>query len=197
MAKGRDYRDYLEALGKSYEKNGMKSQWEHLMEIAEGVSPADRAALLAEYPELPLALLGLLERIDGTYYRQYKGEEVCYFFFGSDVEDGKYPYYLLSAREMLEHRDCGQYFADLVYYARSDPDPRYGPVWDPRIETDDSKRKLLHFADCMNNGGSSSLYIDFAPAEGGKKGQILRYLHDPDELQVIADSLDEFLETAV
>ncbi|MBQ1371876.1 MAG: hypothetical protein IIY70_02980, partial [Oscillospiraceae bacterium] len=77
MAKGRDYRDYLEALGKSYEKNGMKSQWEHLMEIAEGVSPADRAALLAEYPELPLALLGLLERIDGVLFSR---EDRCLIF---------------------------------------------------------------------------------------------------------------------
>lgn len=46
----------------------------------------------------------------------------------------------------------------------------------------------------MNNGGTSSLYIDFAPSESGKKGQIVRYLHDPDELKVIADSFDEFLD---
>ena len=45
----------------------------------------------------------------------------------------------------------------------------------------------------MNNGGTSQLFIDLTPSEKGKKGQIIRYLHDPDELKVIADSFDEFL----
>jgi len=46
----------------------------------------------------------------------------------------------------------------------------------------------------MNNGGTSSLYIDLTPSEKGKKGQIVRYLHDPDELKVIADSFEDFLD---
>ncbi len=47
----------------------------------------------------------------------------------------------------------------------------------------------LHFSDCMNNGGTSQLFIDFfTRARGQKKGQIVRYLHDPDELVVIAES---------
>ena len=46
----------------------------------------------------------------------------------------------------------------------------------------------------MNNGGTSKLFIDFSPSEKGKKGQIVRYLHDPDEIAVIADSFDEYLE---
>ena len=33
-----------------------------------------------------------------------------------------------------------------------------------------------------------------SPSEKGKKGQIVRYLHDPDEIKVIADSFDEYLE---
>ncbi|WVU50065.1 SMI1/KNR4 family protein [Fusobacterium nucleatum] len=32
------------------------------------------------------------------------------------------------------------------------------------------------------------------PSEKGVKGQIVRYLHDPDEIEVIADSFDEYLE---
>ena len=46
----------------------------------------------------------------------------------------------------------------------------------------------------MNNGGTSQLFIDFLPSEKGVKGQIVRYLHDPDEIEVIADSFDEYLE---
>jgi cell wall assembly regulator SMI1 len=39
----------------------------------------------------------------------------------------------------------------------------------------------LHFSDCMNNGGNSSLFIDFNPADQGVSGQIIRFLHDLDE----------------
>ena len=39
-----------------------------------------------------------------------------------------------------------------------------------------------------------NLFIDFSPSEKGVKGQIVRFLHDPDEIGVIADSFDEYLE---
>ena len=39
----------------------------------------------------------------------------------------------------------------------------------------------------------SSLFIDYTPSESGKKGQIIRFLHDPDRLDVIADSFDDYL----
>ena len=49
----------------------------------------------------------------------------------------------------------------------------------------------------MNNGGTSKLFIDFSPSEKGVKGQIVRFLHDPDEIGVIADSFDEYLEELI
>ncbi len=52
----------------------------------------------------------------------------------------------------------------------------------------------LHFSDCMNNGGTSQLFLDFSPSAKGKKGQVVRFVHDPDGLVVIADSFDEYLE---
>lgn len=191
MAKGNEY---LEKLGVAYGKNGLGAQWDHLMEIAEGVSEEDKAALLAEYPDLPPSLMEILERIDGTYWRQYGKEEVTYFFFGSDVDGGEYPYYLFSAQNMLENKNSAQYFGDLIYYALNEPDEQYGPFFDRRINPENDQRKWLNFSDCMNNGGTSSLYIDFTPSASGKKGQIVRYLHDPDELKVIADSFDDFLD---
>ncbi len=72
MAKGAEY---WEKLGKAYEKNGLQAQWEHLTTIAEGISQEDRAALLAEYPDVPPSLMEILARIDGTYYRQYGDEK--------------------------------------------------------------------------------------------------------------------------
>lgn len=53
----------------------------------------------------------------------------------------------------------------------------------------DSLLQLLEIVD-----GTSQLFIDFLPSAEGKKGQIVRYLHDPDELVIIADSFDEYLQ---
>ena len=49
----------------------------------------------------------------------------------------------------------------------------------------------------MNNGGTSQLLIDFSPSVRGVKGQVLRYLHDPDEMGVVADSFDEYLQMLI
>ena len=46
----------------------------------------------------------------------------------------------------------------------------------------------------MNNGGSSALFSDFTPSRSGKPGQIIRFLHNPDELIVIADSFNVYLQ---
>lgn len=52
----------------------------------------------------------------------------------------------------------------------------------------------IHFSDCMNNGGTSRLYIDFNPSDKGVCGQIIRFVHDPDQYKVIANSFDEYLQ---
>jgi cell wall assembly regulator SMI1 len=52
----------------------------------------------------------------------------------------------------------------------------------------------LNFSDCINNGGTSQLFIDFDPGPGGVKGQVVRFLHDPDSFKVIADSFDNYLQ---
>ena len=62
---------------------------------------------------------------------------------------------------------------------------------------DMDKLNFLHFSDCMNNGGTSQLFIDFSPSAKGKKGQVLRFLHDPDEMMVAADSFDEYLQMLI
>ena len=41
------------------------------------------------------------------------------------------------------------------------------------------------------------MFIDFSPSGKGKKGQIIRFLHDPDTLTVIADSLNEYLQMLI
>ena len=66
--------------------------------------------------------------------------------------------------------------------------------FDEKITDNADEMCWLHFSDCCNNGGTSQLFIDFSPSAKGIKGQIVRYLHDPDEIAVIADSFDDYLQ---
>ena len=188
---------YIQKLKEAYEKRGFINKWNHLFNIAHGISEEDKRLLMGEYPEFPKSLMEILETIDGTYWRQYGDEKVTFYFFGSDVEDGRYPYYLFSEEDIMENKDMASDFADLFYLYHEEYDEDYGPFIDDRIQTDINKLKWQAFSDCMNNGGTSSLFIDFTPSEKGTKGQVIRYLHDPDELEVISDSFDGFLEMLI
>ena len=97
-----------------------------------------------------------------------------------------------SSDKILETKnEAYDFYADYV-------DREYEEVEiDEEIISDSKKMKWLHFSNCMNNGGTSQLFIDFSPSEKGVKGQIVRFLHDPDEIGVIADSFDEYLEKLI
>lgn len=190
-------KEYIEKLHEAYMKNRLEKEWNHLFDIANGISEEDKHALLDKYPEFPKSLMEILEKIDGTYFREYEGEKITFYFFGSDVDGGEYPYYLFSYKDIIENEESASYMGDLFYYFLEEPNNEYGLFVDERILMEADKLRWINFADCMNNGGTSTLYIDLTPSEKGKKGQIVRYLHDPDELKVIADSFDEFLDMLV
>ncbi|TYQ14852.1 UNVERIFIED_CONTAM: hypothetical protein Cloal_1240 [Acetivibrio alkalicellulosi] len=50
---------------------------------------------------IPDSLVQLLQFVDGTYWREYAGEKLGFYFLGSDLEG--YPYYLLSANQIIEN----------------------------------------------------------------------------------------------
>ena len=191
---------YIEGLKNAYIRAGDISaeEWIHFESVKHGIGADDRRKLLALYPAMPASLVELLEFADGTYWRQYGEEEITLYFLGSDVDDGRYPYYLYSAQQLMEDKEqnYGDNFADLFYWYQEETEQEGSSELfvDPRIRQDGSPCDWLCFSDCMNNGGTSSLFIDFTPAEGGKKGQIVRFLHDPDRLDVIADSFDDYLQ---
>ena len=103
---------------------------------------------------------------------------------------GDYPYYLLSAKQIVAtQNEAFDFYADYI-------NREYEEVEiDNRITSDASQlHNWLHFSDCMNNGGTSQLFIDFSPSVTGKVGQVVRFLHDPDEMVVIANSFDDYLK---
>lgn len=179
---------YLEGLKAAYIDNGGEEEWQNLMEIVHGATDADLQALRNRYPQVPESLLDLLRHIDGTYWREYEKGTVSDLILGADEAMGDYPYYLLSAKQIVEtQNEAFDYYADYINRVYEEV------AIDDRITDDASQLNWLHFSDCMNNGGTSQLFIDFSPSSIGKVGQVVRFLHDPDEMVVIADSFDDYL----
>ena len=178
--------NFISGLKEAYFQNNAIEEWEHFEKVIHGAKKGNINKVREAYPETPSALIDLLEFVDGTYWRKYKEDEITFFLLGSDVDE--YPYYLLSSEEILQNRNnANEYFSDYI-------DRKYdGVEIDERITNNSDSINWLHFSDCMNNGGTSSLYIDFSPSGKGTTGQVVRFLHDPDELKVIADSFEGYL----
>ena len=180
---------YLEGLKAAYIDNGGKEAWQKLMDTAHGATEADLQSLRNCYPQVPESLLDLLCHIDGTYWREYEKGAICELILGADEAMGGYPYYLLSAEQIVEtQNESFDFYADYI-------NRKYEEVpIDDRITSDASQLNWLHFSDCMNNGGTSQLFIDFSPSATGKVGQVVRFVHDPDAMDVIANSFDDYLK---
>lgn len=178
---------YISGLKKAYFANGGQVDWENFEEVIHGVKQENIDRLKRIYPDIPSDLIELLEYVDGTYWRKYGEEEITFLMLGSDVDE--YPYYFLSSEEMIKNQNLViEYYSDFI-------ERKYeGVVIDEKIANKSESVKWLHFSDCMNNGGTSQLFIDFSPSEVGKKGQVVRFLHDPDEFKVIADSFETYLK---
>ncbi|MBD3680543.1 SMI1/KNR4 family protein [Stenotrophomonas sp. Br8] len=158
----------------------------------EGASDADLQRLRAQWPQVPASLVELLSRVDGTHFRQYPKGEVCVLMLGSDV--GDYPYYLRSVAQIFEDQQQWDDSIRSIYEEWLDEEPE---ILGAGIDADLPMSRRLCFSHCMNNGGTSMLYLDFDPAPGGNVGQVVRYLHDPDSYAVIAPSFDAYLQQLI
>jgi len=183
---------YIEGLEQAYYNNGGREAWDEFVNVKEGASDENIRKIKELFPKVPESLVELLQYADGTYFRTYGNTKICLYFLGSDLEE--YPYYLLSSEQMIENQTLAQrWYAD---YVNREFDPEDIPI-DDRIIDDASKMRWLHFSDCMNNGGSSQLFIDFSPSDSGTIGQVVMFVHDSDRIEVIANSFDEYLEKMI
>ncbi|WP_127564398.1 SMI1/KNR4 family protein [Stenotrophomonas indicatrix] len=158
----------------------------------EGASEADLQRLRAQWPQVPGSLVELLSRVDGTHFREYPKGEVCVLMLGSDV--GDYPYYLRSIAQIFEDQQQWDDSIRSIYEEWLEEEPE---ILGAGIDADLPMSRRLCFSHCMNNGGTSMLYLDFDPAPGGSVGQVVRYLHDPDSYAVIAPSFDAYLQQLI
>ena len=194
-------RAYFDAFKKACAKRKITA-----LRFAHGASEEDLCLLRQRYPEVPESLVTLLSLIDGTYHRQYGEHRVSLPIFAGE----KVSYYLNSAQQMLKEWKFAASIANIYGPADDYADPedeeyddapsgpeRLAQLREFAAEGIDPFQlfsRMLHISDCINGGGTSSLYIDFNPAEGGVAGQIVRFTHDPDYYDVIAPSFDAFLE---
>jgi len=161
------------------------------LQQAIGATDSQIQTLLDMFPGCPKSLIKLLQDINGTYYCKHGETRISVLVLGSDL--GDYPYYLKSIEQMI--KDVQVVNSESIY-------ERYQDFLvhvevDDRIQMHILLNKHLCFADCMNNGGTSSLYIDFHPNDGGQIGQVVRYVHDPDSYEVIAPSFDDYLQQLI
>jgi SMI1 / KNR4 family (SUKH-1) len=176
----------------------LKGLREHLSEedklelsYAFGADSKQLAELKHRYPKCPNTLVQLLRSINGTYWQQYGSHKIHVLILGSDVF--KYPYYLKSVEQMLEGGGFDRSIREIYGKYFSDFPGLVGVGIDPDVKID----RWLCFSDCMNNGGTSQLYLDFNPSSEGVPGQVVRFLHDPDSFKVIANSFDEYLQILI
>jgi len=161
------------------------------LSYATGATGNQINQLKKRFPAAPSALIRLLERVNGTYWQQYGDHEIAVLILGSDVFE--YPYYLKSVEQILTDNSHTQSIKK-IYAKYFDEMPELvGEGIDPNLPLSN----WLCFSDCMNNGGTSSLFIDFDPASGGTAGQIVRFLHDPDSFKVIASSFENYLQKMI
>lgn len=166
-----------------------KTSWNYI----NGANLLELEELKKNYPECPTLLLKLLSKVDGTYHREFTNGTVSICVLNSDVGE-EFGYYLLSCLQIIEEKHYHKSI-DEIYGGYIGQDEIISI--DPRIDANIPMDKRLCFAHCMNNGGSSILYIDFDPTESGTAGQIIRFLHDPDSYVVLADSFEEYLASVV
>lgn len=161
---------------------------------AAGASVEQLQSLLQAFPHCPASLLALLTQVNGTHWDDDDDGGMAVLVLGADAAMGRYPYFLRSVEQILEDR---QMYPDSIVEIHGDPPGDDGVVLDSRIDVQASGSERLCFAHCMNNGGTSMLYLDFAPAAGGVAGQVIRFLHDPDEYLVIAAGFDDYLQLQI
>ena len=176
---------YLQALI-SFMPEDLKSEYQ----AVSGASQTEIAQLLASFPKCPLELIELLKQVNGTYYQQYGEQVVSIPILGSDVE--AYPYYLKSVQQILADQEA-KYMQESIFERYGEWIAKQYVTIDDKIDQHRPMSHWLCFSDCINNGGTSSLYIDFHPTAKGKVGQVVRYLHDPDSFVVIANSFADYL----
>lgn len=164
---------YFRAIAQVYAEHGEESP--HSFQLRPGATREELGrASSAIGTELDARLRALWEHANGS-----DGAPV--------VHDGEllFGYALLSIDEALSMRSAFERRAP-QYEPSSDRDPRVGKGW--------FSTGWLPFAAEHDH---AVLLVDHTPLGSGAAGQVIRYVHDPDRIEHVADSITELLEESL
>jgi len=127
-------------------------------------------------------------------YHYKDGSKWFYLFFPDDKWDREFQYRLLSLAKIEKEKEYFQNEDALLteFYSNDDSaDKLLKSMGDSRIKPYLFNRKWIPFAEAS---GDIFLMMDFDPAQEGTYGQIICYIHDPDEIVYVAKNITEVID---
>lgn len=128
-------------------------------------------------------------------YRYKDGSEWFYLLFPNDKCDREFKYRLLSLTEIEKEKEYFQNKDALLteFYSYNDDDftkKLLKRMEDSRVKPYLFNKRWIPFAEAS---GDINLMMDFDPNVDGTYGQIICYIHDPDEIAYVAETITEII----
>ena len=122
----------------------------------------------------------------------YKNGSKYFSILPCVIDQRELPFSIMSLQEM---ENCKKYFQNRDALLTDFPDyfsnQELENMRDSRIKPYLFNKKWLPFAQYCD---SCYLMLDFDPDQEGQEGQVICYIHDPDEIIYVAESLTELIE---
>lgn len=128
-------------------------------------------------------------------YRYKDGSEWFYLLFPNDKCDREFKYRLLSLTEIEKEKEYFQNKDALLteFYSYNDDDftkKLLKRMEDSRVKPYLFNKRWIPFAEAS---GDINLMMDFDPNVDSTYGQIICYIHDPDEIAYVAETITEII----
>ena len=163
---------------------------EGYLEDYQGISGASEEELQAFEKRLGIRLTS-----DFKELYSYKNGSKYFSILPCVIDQRDLPFSLMSLQKM---ESCKKYFQNRDALLTDFPDyfssQDLENMRDSRIKPYIFNKKWLPFAQYCD---SCYLMLDFDPDREGQEGQIICYIHDPDEIIYVAESLTELIEGIV
>lgn len=132
-------------------------------------------------------------------YRYKNGSELFYILFPNDKLDREFKFRLLSLEDIINSKELFQDRDILIseYYDKDEDEytnKLIERMQDSRIKPYLFNKRWIPFAEA---DGDISLMLDFDPGKDGVSGQIICFIHDPDEIAYVAKSLTEIIDDSI
>ena len=137
-------------------------------------------------------IFGIRLPIDFKALYSYKNGSKYFSILPCVIDQRELPFSLMSLQEM---ESCKKYFQNRETLLTDFPDyfssQDLENMRDSRIKPYLFNKKWLPFAQYCD---SCYLMLDFDPDQEGQEGQVICYIHDPDEIIYVVESLTKLIE---